>query len=244
MDPIVRAPSQTSTVVTTPARPAPAPAAGRSAFEVMLAARRQKVVNSAPVNRTPLPSQTVSPKLLGQRTAVNEVPGVTRPIQAAGAPARGEVARRVFQRDPAEYRSATETAAWGPSACSAATLTAVARARGSNVKISDVIDRLGSGIDRQVGLLDRRKLAQVANDLGMPTGVRTMDYQGLREAVKAGHPVMTDITNGQFPDGHWLVVSGVDDAGVSVVDSSGYNLTRIDRQTFERSWSRSALVVE
>lgn len=222
------------------------PAAGRS-FQSVLRRRQTQLASGA------FPAAghhgNVAPSLLaarGIRVSFAETPahGSARPMRAV-RPAilpHGTVTR-VFQRDLAEYRSPQEAAAWGPSACSAATLTAVLRSRGSNVRIADIIDRLGRAIDRQRGLLDRRTLSRVASELGLPNTIRQLDYDGLREVVRSGRPVMTDITNAQFPDGHWLVVVGVDDRGVRVVDSSGYNLSWIDRQTWEHSWSRSALVV-
>ncbi len=220
------------------------PVTGRS-FQEVLHYRR---LRAGTLPAGPGPFANVSPRLLaaqGRLSTASGGPGETalmRAISPASLPV-GRLPQRVFQREVAEYRSAQEAATWGPSACSAATLTAVLRSRGSNARIADVIDRLGPNIDRQRGLLDRRALSRVASELGLANTIRSLDYNGLRQAVQAGQPVMTDVTNAQFPAGHWLVVTGVDDGGVTVVDSSGYNLTRIDRQTWERSWSRSALVV-
>ncbi len=157
--------------------------------------------------------------------------GVSREPMAGGA------LRRIDQTDPAEYDSLAQARLWGGSTCSAAALTMVLRAQGKPVRIADVLRELGGGITVQQGLVSRPALVHAAARFGLQARDEPMSYDALQRATASGQPVLVDITNARFPEGHWIVVTGADAQGVSIVDSSGYRLTRLSREEFVRAWS-------
>lgn len=149
---------------------------------------------------------------------------------------------RVPQRAENEYRDIAEARRWGPSACSAATLTALLRSRGTPVRITDVIGVMGNAIDTELGLVSRPGFVRAAESFGLSLTDRALTYDDLTRTARPDRPVALDITNGLFPEGHWLVVTGADPTGVDVVDSSGYALTRLTRGEFLAAWSGRAMV--
>jgi Transglycosylase SLT domain len=144
---------------------------------------------------------------------------------------------RVGQGDPAEYDGAYSVGTWACCTCSAASLTAVARGFGRPVRIADTMRLMPGAITTRLGLVNRPALVGAARALGLRAADDVIGYEHLRAATAAGQPVLLDITNGTFPDGHWLVVTGVGDDGVRVIDSAGTRLTFIARSTFVPSWS-------
>jgi ABC-type bacteriocin/lantibiotic exporter with double-glycine peptidase domain len=150
----------------------------------------------------------------------------------------------VQQTDPAEYATAEEARRWGGSSCSAASLCAVLRSAGKNIKVGDVVRVLegAGGITVAQGLVSRPALVATARKFGLAAEDRAIPYEQLAIAARE-HPVLVDITNAKFPQGHWLVVAGADASGVDIVDSSGYRLTHMTRGDFQAAWSGRAVLL-
>jgi len=148
------------------------------------------------------------------------------------------------QTSASEYDSPAQARAWGYSTCSAASLTAVLRAAGQNVKIADVMKAMPNGMTIQLGLVSRPSLVNAANQFGAKATDDVTSYDGLDQATENGQPVLVDIRNGRFPEGHWIVVTGVDENNVQVADSSRYDLKSIPRGEFLRSWSGRGVRLE
>lgn len=151
--------------------------------------------------------------------------------------------QRVDQASHAEYDNVAQARLWGGSTCSAASLTAVLRSRGSTVRIADVMRAMPGGLTPELGLVSRPSLVEAAEKFGLRArdDVRTLD--DLRKATSSGAPVLVDIRNQKFPDGHWLVVKGVKGNQVDVADSSGLRLTSLPVDQFLRDWSGKGIRV-
>jgi uncharacterized protein YvpB len=148
------------------------------------------------------------------------------------------------QTSVGEYDSVAQARAWGYSTCSAASLTAVLKAAGQDVKIADVMKQMPGGMTIQLGLVSRPSLVNAANQFGAKATDDVQSYEALKAATDKGQPVLVDIRNGKFPEGHWIVVTGVDENGVRCADSSRYDLTSIPRGEFQRSWSSRGIRIE
>jgi uncharacterized protein YvpB len=135
-----------------------------------------------------------------------------------------------------EYDSVAQARAWGYSTCSAASLTAVLKAAGQNVRIADVMKEMPGGMTIALGLVSRPSLVNAANKFGAKATDDVVGYEALKQATDSGQPVLLDIRNGKFPEGHWIVVTGVDENGVRTADSSRYNLTSISKGELLSSW--------
>jgi hypothetical protein len=151
--------------------------------------------------------------------------------------------QRVRQADPAEYNSTSQARVWSGSTCSAASLTAVLRSRGVPVRIADVMAAMPGGLTPELGLISRPALTRAAAQFGFTAKDDITSYQGLQDATRAGQPVLVDVTNRRFPQGHWLVVTGVNANGIDVVDSSGYDLHSMSKDEFLASWRGRAMRV-
>jgi ABC-type bacteriocin/lantibiotic exporter with double-glycine peptidase domain len=160
----------------------------------------------------------------------------TRPKTAA-APAKAADIKRVDQGNTAEYDNAAQARTWSGSTCSAASLTAVLRSRGVNVRIADVMKAMPGAITPELGLVSRSGLVQAAQKFGLRARDDVRTFDDLRRASAAGDPVLVDVRNRKFPDGHWLVVRKVTASAVEVADSSGYRIKSIPRDQFLRDWS-------
>src|SRR5690606_26303180 len=128
-----------------------------------------------------------------------------------------------------EYESAAQARAWGYSTFSAASLAAVLKAAGQDVKVSDIMKEMPGGMTIALGLVSRPSLVHAANKFGARASDDVRSYGALKEATENGQPVLVDIRNSKFPEGHWIVVTGVDENGVKCADSSRYNLTSIPK---------------
>jgi hypothetical protein len=148
---------------------------------------------------------------------------------------------RIDQTDAREYESAAQARLWGGSTCSATALTMVLRSRGSSASVADVMRQMPGGITVAQGLVSRPSLVNAAAKFGLQAQDNVTSYDALQQATAAGQPVLVDVTNGRFPEGHWLVVTGADPRGVSIVDSSGYRLTSMSRDEFLASWSKRGI---
>ena len=148
------------------------------------------------------------------------------------------------QTSVGEYESASQARAWGYSTCSAASLTAVLRAAGQDVKIADVMKAMPGGMTIKLGLVSRPSLVNAANQFGATATDDVKGYEALKAATDNGLPVLVSIRNGKFPEGHWIVVTGVDDGGITCADSSRYDLTSISKSDFLKSWDNRGIRVE
>lgn len=148
------------------------------------------------------------------------------------------------QTKASEYDSPAQARTWGYSTCSAASLTAVLRAAGRDVKISDVMREMPNGMTVALGLVSRPSLVNAANSFGAKAADDVRTYEGLRAATEAGQPVLVDLRSKKFPEGHFVVVTGVDEEGVRVADSSRYDLTRISKGEFTSIWSGKGIRVD
>lgn len=137
----------------------------------------------------------------------------------------------------AEYDSPAQARTWGGSTCSAASLCAVLRSRGVPARIADVMRAMPGGLTPELGLVSRPALSAAASRFGLATRDDVAGYESLQQAAAAGQPVLVDLRNSRFPEGHWLVVTGADSRGASVVDSSGYALSFVPKEEFLASWS-------
>lgn len=126
-----------------------------------------------------------------------------------------------------------EYSTWSGSACSAASLTAVLRAKGDKRKILQVLEVMKAKniISSDQGLLgDASMLIQVASDLGLVLekqpypGDADRAYQWLVGHVSKGHPVIVNvsiISKTKNPRGHFFVVKGLtSDGKISIADST------------------------
>ena len=143
-----------------------------------------------------------------------------------------------------EYESVAQAKAWGGSTCSAAALVAVLRAAGQNVKISDVMKEMPGGMTIALGLLSRSSLVNAANTFGAGATDDVRNYEELKAATDNGQPVIVSIRNAKFPDGHFIVVTGVDDRGITCADSSRLNLTSISKSELLRTWDSRGIRIE
>jgi len=176
----------------------------------------------------------------------------TEPVAQAISPAMIRERQQSFlstirgsdQTSVNEYESVAQARAWGLSTCSAASLTAVLRAAGQDVRISDVMEEMPGGMTIKLGLVSRPSLVNAANAFGAKATDDVTSYDALKQATENGQPVLVDIRNGRFPEGHWIVVTGVDENGIRCADSSRYDLTSIPRGEFLRSWSSRGIRLE
>jgi ABC-type bacteriocin/lantibiotic exporter with double-glycine peptidase domain len=119
----------------------------------------------------------------------------------------------------------------------------VLRSRGVNVRIADVMKAMPGAMTPELGLVSRPGLVQAAEKFGLKARDEVRTYDDLRRASASGDPVLVDVRNRQFPEGHWLVVKKVSASEVEVVDSSGYRLSSIPTKQFLRDWSGKGIRV-
>ena len=187
----------------------------------------------------------------GPRSAAITSQGIG-PAGALGAQAPSKAQIEGFMRSikgfdqtrASEYDSPAQARTWGYSTCSAASLTAVLRAAGQDVKIADVMKAMPNGLTVELGLVSRPALVNAANSFGAKATDDVTSYEKLRAATESGQPVLVDYRDAKFPQGHFVVVTGVTEEGVQVADSSRYDLTFIPRGQFMRSWSGKGIRVD
>ena len=164
--------------------------------------------------------------------------------QAAAAPSpdtshafQRERLTRISQMSPAEYDSPIQARTWGPVSCSAAALTSALRSFGVNVRIADVLREMPGAVSLDVGLVSRSALTDAAQRFGVVAREDVADYAQIEKATAAGQPVLVDVVNTRFPEGHWMIVTSASPAGVQVADSSGFDLKSMSREDFLASWA-------
>jgi Peptidase_C39 like family len=161
--------------------------------------------------------------------------GRAAPMRVAAT--RQTPVRAIRQSDPREYESAAQARTWGGSTCSAASLTAVLRSRGIPARIVDVMRAMPNAITPELGLISRPALVTAARQFGLAAADDVTSYDALQRATASGQPVLVDIRNSRFPQGHWIVVTAADANGLEIADSSGYDLKSLSRGEFVSSWS-------
>ena len=100
------------------------------------------------------------------------------------------------------------------------------------------------GMTIKLGLVSRPSLVNAANQFGAKATDDVTSYEALKDATDKGQPVLVSIRNGKFPEGHWIVVTGVDDNGIRCADSSRYDYTSLPRSEFTRSWDNRGIRLE
>jgi hypothetical protein len=232
-----------------PASPGATPDGGLPGFQGLAPAGVDARLWESLIRPTPIPAtatNAASPAASDEATDVTTLAGRAEqldPATLATMPGVREQAQAFLasikgfdQTGVGEYDSAAQARAWGYSTCSAASLTAVLRAAGQDVKIADVMKAMPGGMTIALGLVSRPSLVNAANQFGAKATDDVAGYEALKQATNSGQPVLLDIRNGKFPEGHWIVVTGADENGVRCADSSRYNLTSIPRDELLRSW--------
>jgi hypothetical protein len=164
----------------------------------------------------------------------------TVPVTSAGPtvmPPKAMAIKRVDQGSAAEYENTAQARTWSGSTCSAASLTAVLRSRGLNVRIADVMRAMPGALTPELGLVSRPGLVKAAEKFGLSARDDIRTFNDLKRASTSGDPVLVDVRNKKFPEGHWLVVRNVTPTDVEVVDSSGYRIKSMSHDQFLRDWS-------
>ncbi|MCC7370920.1 MAG: C39 family peptidase [Chloroflexi bacterium] len=208
----------------------------------------ESLVRGTPLTGLPVaatagqPTQVVA--MSATQPAEPAVQAVTPAMRAEQAQAFLRSIKGSDQTKADEYENAAQARAWGYSTCSAASLTAVLRAAGQDVKIADVMREMPGGMTIKLGLVSRPSLVNAANHFGAKATDDVTSYESLKAATDSGQPVLVDIRNGKFPEGHWIVVTGVDESGIRCADSSRYDLTTIPKGEFMRSWSSRGIRLE
>jgi uncharacterized protein YvpB len=239
------------------AAPAPADGAGAAALDAMSpppgvdARLWESLVRGTPLQGAPATAAAAVANGAGHVTAM-AANSPTQPITQAITPAMIREQGQSFLRSIKgfdqtkvdEYENVAQAKAWGYSTCSAASLTAVLKAAGQDVKVADVMKEMPGGMTIKLGLVSRPSLVNAANKFGATATDDVTNYDALKQATENGQPVLVDIRNGKFPEGHWIVVTGVDDNGIQCADSSRYDMTTMPKGDFMRSWSSRGIRLE
>jgi hypothetical protein len=153
----------------------------------------------------------------------------------------------VSQNAPRNYDSAADYQRWYLAACSAASLAAVLRGRGQNVSVSGVINAIPrGGITPESGLMGHDYLIQAARNLGAQGFSISSSRENIMAEISRGRPVIIDIRDRRFPEGHFITITGADQNGVKVVDSSAANLSQLSWQELLASnrYSGKSIVIQ
>jgi hypothetical protein len=197
-----------------------------------------------PANAAPLTPDAITAMTAGAQQLAPSVQAIAPAMIREQGQAFLRSIKGFDQTSVGEYESAAQARAWGHSTCSAASLTAVLRAAGQDVKIADVMKAMPGGMTIKLGLVSRPSLVNAANQFGARAADDVKGYEALKEATDAGQPVLVSIRNGKFPEGHWIVVTGVDADGIRCADSSRYDMTSMSRAEFTRSWDSRGIRLE
>ena len=238
--------------------PGAAPGAGTPGLDVMTpppgvdARLWESLVRGTPLPGMPASGAAAVANGAGQIAAMANRTAPATPAAQAVTPAMIREQGQTFLRSIKgfdqtkvdEYESVAQARAWGYSTCSAASLTAVLRAAGQDVRVADVMKEMPGGMTIKLGLVSRPSLVNAANHFGAKATDDITSYEALKQATENGQPVLVDIRNGTFPEGHWIVVTGVDENGIRCADSSRYDMTTMPRGEFLRSWSSRGIRLE
>lgn len=151
-----------------------------------------------------------------------------------------------------QYDSEQQYNDWWGSACSAAALAEILTAYDvPDATIGHMIDELGADISPYAGLLTFDGFDHVADKHGLRADFHTNPtYEQLLHITNdLGTPVIVNVRISYgfyhfFSGGHFLVMTGGDDQGVSIVDSSLYYITYLPKDVFYSMFTgRTAVIV-
>jgi hypothetical protein len=145
---------------------------------------------------------------------------------------------------PEQYDSPGQFAIYSPAACSPSALAEVLTAWGvPHATIGQMIDDLGADLSPYAGLLTQDGFQVVAAKHNLRADISwNLTYnQVLYLANSLGIPVIVNFRRDYgyyhyFAGGHFLVVTGGDQQGVSIVDSSEYFIKYLPHDVFDGLW--------
>lgn len=145
---------------------------------------------------------------------------------------------------PEQYDSPAQFQAYGPAACSPTALAEVLTAWGvPNATIGHMIDDLGPYLSPNWGLLDQQGFEVAAAKHHMRADISwNVTYNQILYLTNVlGVPVIVNFRRDYgyyhyFAGGHFLVVTGGDQQGVSIVDSSEYFIKYLPHDVFDGLW--------
>jgi hypothetical protein len=179
--------------------------------------------------------------------AANTTPNVLPPQIPQGFSGASKALKRLAQMDPNQYSSEQQHEMWASSACSTASMTEVINAYGYNYHISDILQAeiKQSAISPELGLLKLDGIDHTVAQFGFSTAqLSKAPLDSLISVANSGWPIIVDFPpSGDWPTGHFLVVTGGDNDTVALADSSPKDFTSISRQQFLRDWGGYAVVV-
>lgn len=145
---------------------------------------------------------------------------------------------------PDQYDNPTQFAIYSPAACSPSSMAEVLTAWGvPHATIGRMIDDLGSYLSPNWGLLDQKGFEVAAAKEGFRADISwNLTYNQILYLTNVlGLPVIFNVRRDwgyyhYFAGGHFLTVTGGDQQGVSIVDSSEYYITYLSRDVFLSLW--------
>jgi hypothetical protein len=145
---------------------------------------------------------------------------------------------------PEQYDSPEQFATYSPAACSPSVLAEVLTAWGvPHATIGQMIDDLGADLSPYAGLLtqDGFQVAAARHNMRADISWHLTYEQVLYLTNSLGIPVIVNFRRDYgyyhyFAGGHFLVVTGGDEQGVSIVDSSEYFIKYLPHDVFDGLW--------
>jgi hypothetical protein len=145
---------------------------------------------------------------------------------------------------PDQYDSDAQFRLYGPAACSPSVLAEVMTAWGvPNATIGHMIDDLGPHLSPYAGLVDEEgfQVAAAAHHMRADISWHLTYNQVLYLTNTVGIPVIVNFRRDYgyyhyLAGGHFLVVTGGDQQGVSIVDSSEYFIKYLPQDVFDGLW--------
>ncbi len=152
---------------------------------------------------------------------------------------------------PDLYDSTDQFNNWWDAACSAAALSEILTAYGvPNATIGHEIDELGPDISPDAGLLSFHGFTAVAAKHNLQAIIgSSMSYsQMLYVANTLGLPIIVNVRISYgyyhfFSGGHFLVVTGGDDQGLRIVDSSEYYIKYLPKDVFYQMFTGRTVII-
>ena len=172
-------------------------------------------------------------------------------VSANVAPVTSKVIAETQGMRPDLYDSHAQFDDWWGAACSAAVLSEVLTAWGvPNATIGHEIDELGPDISSYAGLLRYSGFQNVAAKHGYRADIRdNLTYgQMLYLTNHLGLPLIVNVRISYgyyhfFSGGHFLVMTGGDQQGLRIVDSSEYYLTYLPGDVFSTMFTGHTILI-